>query len=96
MTVKGSSGNTITLKNILVGEVWVCSGQSNMEMAVASAKNAQKEIAAANYPKIRLFTVAKKKATEPQTDCSGRWVECSPTTVPGFSAAALLLRPPIA
>jgi sialate O-acetylesterase len=88
MTVKGSSGNTITLKNILIGEVWVGSGQSNMEMGVNSCKNAAQDIADAKYPKIRLFTVAQKKATEPQTDCQGQWVECSPTTVPGFSAAA--------
>ena len=62
MTVKGSSGSTITLKNILVGEVWVCSGQSNMEMGVGLCNNAKEEIAAANYPQIRLFTVANAKA----------------------------------
>jgi sialate O-acetylesterase len=88
MAVKGSSGSTITLKNILVGEVWAGSGQSNMEMAVQSCKDAQQEIAAADYPKIRLFTVTKKKASQPQTDCKGRWVECTPATVPGFSAVA--------
>jgi sialate O-acetylesterase len=86
MTVNGSSGNTITIKNILVGEVWAGSGQSNMEWCVAAANNAQKQIAAAKYPKIRLFTVVKKKAGEPQTDCAGKWVECSPADVPGFSA----------
>ena len=88
MTVKGSSGSAIKLKNILVGEVWFGSGQSNMEMAVTSSKDAKQEIAAADYPNIRLFTVAKKKAAEPQSDCSGRWAECSPKTVPGFSAVA--------
>ena len=88
MTVKASSGSTLTLKNILVGEVWVGSGQSNMELDVSSSRNAAQEIAAAKYPQIHLFTVAKKKAAKPQTDCTGQWVECSPSTVPGFSAAA--------
>ena len=88
MTVKGSSGSTLTLKNILVGEVWVGSGQSNMEMDVRSSRNASQEIAAAKYPQVHLFTVTKKKAAEPQTDCTGQWAECSPNTVPGFSAAA--------
>ena len=59
MTIKGSSGSPITLKNILVGEVWVCSGQSNMEMGIGIAKNAPAEIKAADYPEIRLFTVPK-------------------------------------
>jgi sialate O-acetylesterase len=80
--------NTIALKNILVGEVWVGSGQSNMQMSVQSSNNAKEEIAAAKYPKIRLFSVARKVADTPQADCTGRWVECSPETVPGFSAAA--------
>jgi len=69
MTVKSSSGNTIALKNILVGEVWAGSGQSNMEMAVVSSNNAQKEIATANHPTIRLFTVAKRKSPQPESDC---------------------------
>jgi len=80
--------NTITLKNILVGEVWVGSGQSNMQMAVRSSADAENEIAKATYPKIRLFTVERKVADTPQEDCRGSWVECSPETVPGFSAAA--------
>ena len=88
MIVQGSSGNTVTLKNTLVGEVWVCSGQSNMEMGVSGCKDAQQEIADAEYPQIRLFTVAKMKAAEPQTDCEGDWTLCSPATVPNFSATA--------
>src|SRR3954471_4761079 len=58
LTVAGK--NTLTLKDILVGEVWVCSGQSNMEFRVAQAKNAQEEIAEAKHPNIRLFSVHKK------------------------------------
>jgi len=86
MTISGK--NTITVKNIMVGEVWVCSGQSNMEMSVSSSANAEQEIAAANYPNIRLFTVTRKVATEPQSDCVGSWTSCSAQTVAGFSAAA--------
>lgn len=85
ITFKGK--NSLTVKNILAGEVWLCSGQSNMEMAVRSAANAEQEAAAANDPQIRLFTVEKKIADKPQTDCRGRWVACSPESVPNFSAA---------
>jgi sialate O-acetylesterase len=82
-----SASNKIILKNILIGEVWVCSGQSNMEWPVSSTNNAEAEIAVANYPKIRLFTVPKKVSAIPKDDIeSGEWVECSPSTIPGFSA----------
>ena len=84
MTVAGK--NALKLTNILVGEVWICSGQSNMEMSVRSSKDAEQEIAAAKYPKIRLFTVTKATADTPQADCKGQWVECAPETVPPFSA----------
>jgi len=84
MTISGK--NTITVKNIMVGEVWVCSGQSNMQMSVQGSANAKQEISAANYPNIRLFTVTRKVAAEPQSDCVGNWTLCSPQTVPGFSA----------
>jgi len=86
ITVAGK--NTLKLANVLVGEVWVCSGQSNMAMVVASSANKDKEIAAAACPKIRLFTVDRKTALEPQSDCKGAWVECDPKTVGGFSAVA--------
>lgn len=78
--------NTIVLKDILCGEVWVCSGQSNMEWPTASATSGQQEVAAAKYPKIRLFTVQKKIAATPEADCVGQWLPCSPETVGGFSA----------
>jgi len=78
--------NTITLKNILCGEVWVCSGQSNMEWPTAAAASGEQEVAAADFAKIRLFTVQKKIADTPQADCVGQWTECSPQTVGGFSA----------
>lgn len=86
ITLKGK--NTVAIKNILVGEVWVCSGQSNMQMAVRSSANSQEEIAAAKYPKIRLFYVQREVAAKPKDDCTGAWVECSPESIPGFSAVA--------
>ncbi len=86
MLIETASGEKKELKNILVGEVWVCSGQSNMQWTVARAKNPKEEIAAANYPEIRLFQVKRVTAAEPQDDCSGKWVVCSPETVAGFSA----------
>ena len=86
MTVAGN--NTITVKDVLVGEVWVCSGQSNMAMSVSGANNPQEEIAAADYPNIRLFTVGNRIAASPQDDCNGAWAACSPKTVGGFSATA--------
>lgn len=89
MTVSGQ--NTITLKNILAGEVWVCSGQSNMAMTVISGYNQgvvnrDQEVAAAKYPQMRLFTVRDQDVPEPAADCQGSWVECSPETVGSFSA----------
>jgi len=84
VTLKGK--NTITIRNILVGEIWVCSGQSNMEWPVRSSTNAEQEVATANSPKIRLFTVQHAVADTPQPDCKGKWVECSPQTVGDFSA----------
>lgn len=85
MTIKGK--NTINFNNILIGEVWICSGQSNMEFAVNSAINAKAEIASANYPNIRLFTVDKKVAQKPVQDLdNGEWLVCTPQTVPPFSA----------
>jgi sialate O-acetylesterase len=61
LTVKGK--NTITLQNILIGEVWICSGQSNMEFTLQQCINADNEIKTANYDKIRLFTVNREKST---------------------------------
>ena len=86
MTVAGK--NTLTVDDILVGEVWVGSGQSNMEMNVGSSANAAQEIAAAEYPKMRLFTAAKVTAFTPQSDVKGSWSLCTPQTVGGFSAVA--------
>ena len=92
LTVKGT--NTIVLHNIMIGEVWVCSGQSNMEMPVngwgpsTPILHSAQEISAAQYPQIRLFTVKRAIALQPLDDCSGSWAACSPQTVGDFSATA--------
>jgi hypothetical protein len=86
LTVKGK--NTVTVKDVLVGEVWLASGQSNMQLPVNGATNVWAEKASAKFPQIRMFTVARHTAITPQTNCEGKWVVCSPETVGNFSAAA--------
>ena len=85
MTVKGK--NSIKLDDILVGEVWVGSGQSNMEMSVRGSANGAQESAAAKYANIRLFHVPKRPSGRPEADVNTAWRPCQPDTVPGFSAA---------
>ena len=86
LTVKGSK--EIKLENILVGEVWICSGQSNMEWKVSQCANPKEEIARANHPKIRLFDVPGHTVHPlPQREGKGEWKVCSSQSVPGFSAA---------
>jgi sialate O-acetylesterase len=85
LTVKGN--NEIKLDNVLVGEVWICSGQSNMEWRVSQCANAKKEIATAKYPNIRLFDVPGHTVHPiPQREGKGEWKECSPSTISNFSA----------
>jgi sialate O-acetylesterase len=84
MTVAGRE--TITLHDMLIGEVWVCSGQSNMQMAVSGVLNGEEEIAAADYPAIRLFTVPNIPAMEPKADVLAEWKVCSPKSAGPFSA----------
>lgn len=86
ISIKGN--NEILLKNILIGEVWICSGQSNMEMSASwGIENGDSVIKNANNPNIRFFNVPKLSATAPQNNLSGNWVECSPETMTNFSAA---------
>lgn len=84
LLVKGK--NEIKVSDVLVGEVWVASGQSNMEWTVAISANPQQESAEANYPQIRMLNVAKAVAEQPASDIQGAWAVCSPQTAPGFSA----------
>ncbi|MFT7642764.1 MAG: sialate O-acetylesterase [Pirellulaceae bacterium] len=81
-----TGNNEIELTDILVGEVWVCSGQSNMGMTVKSSWNSDLEIAAADYPQIRLVTVGNQGSQNPQKDFDGNWEICSSETVGEFSA----------
>ncbi len=83
-----SGKNKIAFENILLGDVWICSGQSNMEFSLKNTKNAAKEISASNYPSIRLFTVKKATAFKPLKDVTGSWTECNPETAADFSAVA--------
>lgn len=84
LTITGS--NTLTIKNVLVGEVWVCSGQSNMEWPLINARNGAEEVAKANHPEIRLFTVQKATSDSPLDDVKGSWVVTTPDKVGQFSA----------
>ena len=85
---------TITVKNILIGEVWFCSGQSNMEMPLAgwppvdTIMHSKSTIASASISEIRLFNVLKKISREPDDDCTGRWEVSTPETAQQFSATA--------
>jgi sialate O-acetylesterase len=93
LSVSAKSGGSVTVKNILVGEVWLASGQSNMEWSVNASANAAEEKANAAHPEIRLFTVQRRQADAPQSDlaqtaAAGSWKICSPETVGGFSAVA--------
>ncbi len=79
---------TLNVSNVLIGEVWLCSGQSNMQMPVKSAGNFPNEKAGAYHPLLRLFHVDLKASTGLQEDCTGAWTVCSPETVGDFSATA--------
>ncbi len=86
--------STVTINNVLIGEVWLCSGQSNMEMPLEgwppadTIANYQTEIREANYPAIRMFTVGKKLSVTPEQNCTGSWEICEPDKAGRFSATA--------
>lgn len=89
-----NNDSTLTIQNVLAGEVWLASGQSNMEMPLSgwppndTIQYSASEIAAANFPNIRMFSVARNISTEILDDVSGSWAICSPETAPQFSATA--------
>ncbi len=86
-TMRITGGGTKEFSNIYLGDIWVCSGQSNMEWPVRITNNAEQEIANADFPMIRSFTVAKTTALKPQSDLNeGQWEICSPETVGDFTA----------
>ncbi len=85
LSIKGI--NKIIIKNVLVGEVWICSGQSNMEFKVSQADNFEKEINDANFPSIRQFTVSRDVSSLPKDDVkAGKWEICNKSTVGNFTA----------
>lgn len=95
VSFKVTGNNTIELKNVAAGDVYLCGGQSNMEMGVTKLANAPEEIAAANHPNIRLMKVARQQASSPQKNLaiSAKWEVCTPQTIVkggwgGFSAVA--------
>lgn len=91
-----SDGTPVTLENILIGEVWLCSGQSNMEMQVQGGRDCPVEnsqriiVESVRYPDIRLFSVEIDGALKPEEDVVGAWAEASPRTVKTFSAVGYL------
>lgn len=94
-TISFSSGSvTKEISNVLIGEVWLCSGQSNMEMPLNGfppndvIQNAEVEKQNASFPELRMFTVAKVISSTPVKDCAGNWESASPETVGNFSASA--------
>lgn len=84
-TVSGTA-NSVTSDDVLMGEVWLCGGQSNMQWAVNQSLGANEEIAAANYPNLRLFMVEQEPSLWPRADNRGNWEAATPKSVPGFSA----------
>jgi sialate O-acetylesterase len=80
--------NRIELRDVLVGEVWVCSGQSNMEWSLERSHEPEAAVAAANHPQIRLFKVPKLKLSLPTNDVAAEWTACEPETAKNFSAVA--------
>jgi len=90
-TLTISDGKAVTIRNILIGEVWICSGQSNMEMPMKGFRNepiagGPEAIALSANPGIRCFTVTKMSKAAPQDDCTGAWEIASPNTTPNFTA----------
>ncbi|MEN6561624.1 MAG: sialate O-acetylesterase [Acidobacteriota bacterium] len=88
MTVRGARGAAVIVKDILVGEVWLCSGQSNMEMSFAWMSNPAPEVLRADNPNMRLFFVPKRTAGRPMDDVAAKWEPCAPDSVRTFSAVA--------
>jgi sialate O-acetylesterase len=78
--------NTLTFEDVLVGEVWICSGQSNMQWPVAAARDADLELSATNHPRLRLISVPQVGTEEPQYDFKGQWQTCRADSVGEFSA----------
>ena len=83
--------SAVTLHNVLIGEVWLCSGQSNMQFSMKEVLDSAREVAAANLPNLRLLNVDLNFSATPCESFTGKWVTCSPATVKGFSAVGYYL-----
>lgn len=87
LQVTGSASTApVVFTDVAIGEVWICSGQSNMQFKLSSTKNSVKEVDAANYPKMRLFVVGSNAPTAPAVAVNGRWEVCTPASARVFSA----------
>ncbi len=85
-TISFKGDNEVVLKDVLFGEVWVCSGQSNMEWPLIASENGQEAVKNASHPTIRLFMVENTVSAEPQADCKGKWSAATPESAKNFSA----------
>jgi sialate O-acetylesterase len=88
LVVRGAKGPEVVVKDIVVGEVWLCSGQSNMEWAMSWLPNPAPDILRADHPAMRLFRVPKRASDQPQDDVDAKWEPCAPDSVRLFSAVA--------
>jgi sialate O-acetylesterase len=88
MTVTGETSGTVAVRDLLVGEVWMASGQSNMQRPLAGSEHGNEDTAAADYPAIRMFLAHGQPHDVPQRKAGGSWAVCSPSTAGEFSAVA--------
>ncbi len=88
MTVQAGTEEPLVIKDVLIGDVWLCSGQSNMGMGMAGVDHAKQEMAKANFPGIRAFDVAHIPAENPRERVAGSWLPCRPDKMPLYSAMA--------
>ena len=91
LVLKVTGNNSIEIKDLLVGEVWLCSGQSNMEWTVQSSVNAEAEIAAAKFPLIRHIKIPRQPSTVPLDNVTADWQVCSPETAANFTACGYFM-----
>ena len=89
ITIKGD--NQIVIKDVLVGEVWLCSGQSNMEFTLVAASTWEAEKSRADIPKLRMFKVKRQVSDEPAADVTGSWLVCTPENAAKFSAVGYFM-----
>lgn len=90
LTVSGKT--TVVIHDVLIGEVWLCSGQSNMAFKLSRDVSAEKEISKANCPSLRLFGVPRESVLTPKDDILSKWELCTPETAAKFSAVAYFFR----